>query len=71
MKFKFNWAKFGKELKSLRVDAEIGLREVCRDTGVDKAAWSRAENGKPISVPNLLALCVWMGSQPFQYFSRR
>jgi len=70
MKFKFNWAKFGKQLRSIREDAEIGLREVSRETGVDKTAWSRAEHGKPISVPNLLALCVWMGVQPFQYFSR-
>jgi len=71
MKFKFNWDKFGKRIRSIREEAEIGLREVSSETGIDRGAWSRAEHGKPVSVPNMLALCVWMGEQPFQYFSRK
>jgi transcriptional regulator with XRE-family HTH domain len=65
---KLDWKKFGKQLRTLRTDAEIGLREICTETGIDKAAWSRAENGKPVSVPNYLALCAWMEVHPFRHF---
>jgi hypothetical protein len=65
---KMNWKKFGSELKNLRDEAEIGLREVCRETRIDKAAWCIAEAGKPVSVPNYLALCAWMEIHPFKHF---
>lgn len=65
---RFDWKRFGKQLRSLREDGEVGLREVCRETGIDKAAWSRAENGKAVSVPNYLALCAWMEVHPFRHF---
>jgi transcriptional regulator with XRE-family HTH domain len=65
---KLNWKKFGRDLKALRADAELGLREVCRETSIDKAAWCRAEAGKAVSVPNYLALCAWMEIHPFKHF---
>lgn len=65
---KLDWKKFGRHLRTLRGDAEIGLREVSRETGINKAAWCRAEQGKPVSVPNYLALCAWMETHPFRYF---
>ena len=65
---KLNWKMFGRELKALRKEAEIGLREACRDTGINHSAWCRAEGGKPVSVPNYLALCAWMEVHPFRHF---
>lgn len=65
---KLDWKKFGHQLRDLREGGETGLREAARETGIDKAAWSRAENGKPVSVPNYLALCAWMEVHPFRHF---
>lgn len=65
---KVDWYRFGKTLRCFREDAELGLREAANDAGIDKAAWCRAENGKPVSVVNYLALCTWMEVHPFRYF---
>lgn len=65
---RLDWKKFGLVLKHLREASDTGLREAARHSGIDKAAWSRAENGKPVSVVNYLALCAWMEMHPFRHF---
>lgn len=64
---KFKWKLFGKHLRDMRLSADIGLREIARQERIDRSAWSRAERGLPVSVPNFLRLCEWMDSNPFQY----
>lgn len=65
---KIDWIKFGLVLKHMREGGDVGLREAARDSGIDKAAWSRAERGKPVSAVNYLALCSWMEVHPFKHF---
>lgn len=65
---RFDWKSFGRQLRDAREAGESGLREAARESGIDKAALCRAEHGKPVSVPNYLALCAWMGVHPFRHF---
>lgn len=66
----FKWKLFGKHLREMRQSADLGLREAARELKFDKATWCRAEQGKPISVPQFIFLCDWMDASPFQYSAR-
>lgn len=68
---KFKWAKFGNHLRAYREDNGFGLRQCADGNNIDKATWSRAENGKPIETPTFIFLCEWMNSNPLQYASRK
>lgn len=65
---RLDWCRFGRQIKEMREGGESGLREVCRETGISKSAWSRVENGKPVTVPTYLAMCAWMEVHPFRHF---
>lgn len=42
---KKNLQKFGKILKNLRINNEMSLREICKETGYDPSNWSKIERG--------------------------
>jgi hypothetical protein len=64
---KFNWEGFGHDLKAYRERRNIGLREFCRSTPINKSTWCRAEQGKPIQVPQFVFLCELMCRRPISY----
>lgn len=46
-----NLQKFGKILKSLRIEKNLSLREICKSANYDPSNWSKIERGK-ISPPS-------------------
>lgn len=63
----FKWKQFGADLKAHRTAFGWGLREAARKTKTHHATFYRAENGKPIEVPDFLYLCSWTGLNPNHY----
>ncbi len=64
---KFNWKKFGRDLRETREAMGLGLRQCSRDLSIHHATWCRAEMGKPVTVPHYVFLCEWMDSDPLSY----
>jgi transcriptional regulator with XRE-family HTH domain len=64
---KFQWKKFGQHVRDFREGTKCSLRETAEVMPIGHATLSRAENGKPVTVPVFLFLCDWMNSNPFQY----
>lgn len=65
---KVQWKDFGAMVRADRAKRDVGLRQFAKDTRMDKATISRAENGKPLSAVNFLALCAACGLSPWAYF---
>lgn len=68
---RFRWGEFGKDLRGTREDMFMSLREASKKLKIDKATWSRAENGKPIEAPTFVFLCAWMSNDPSIYLYRQ
>jgi hypothetical protein len=64
---KFDWDRFAIDLRQFREARKLGLRECCRSMPINKATWSRAENGHPIEAPVFVFLCEWMRKHPRRY----
>ena len=67
MKLKFNWKRFGKDVRANRETLGFGLRECAGQLGIHYVTWCRAEHGKPITTPQYIFLCEWMQSDPLSY----
>jgi transcriptional regulator with XRE-family HTH domain len=65
------WKRFGKELRVCREAFDEGLREFSKRTKIDKAAVSRAENGKPVTVENFFSLCQAWQLDPWSYVDQK
>ncbi len=48
-------------LRMLREARGLTLRDVARKSGVNASTLSRAERGKQMSIPNLIAVCDALG----------
>jgi len=66
---KIDWKAFARDLREMREGAELGLREAARDLKISPATWSRAEHGRPVTVPIFLHLCGWLTVNPRQYLA--
>jgi transcriptional regulator with XRE-family HTH domain len=64
---KFGWKRFGRDLRECRIAADLSLRDIAGDVSVSHPTWSRAENGRPVTVPVFLKLCGWLGVDPQSY----
>lgn len=42
---KKNLKRFGKNLKELRLNKQLSLREICKETAYDPSNWSKIERG--------------------------
>jgi transcriptional regulator with XRE-family HTH domain len=67
---KMDWVKFGRDLRRVRKDANLPLREAAERCGIHYTVLSRTERGKYVGLgaPYYLALCHWMRVDPFKYF---
>lgn len=63
----FNWKTFGRHLRDMREDSDLGLRETARDANIHHATWCRAEQGKPLTVPIFLRLCARLVGAPTKH----
>jgi transcriptional regulator with XRE-family HTH domain len=52
--------KFGALLKSLRIDKNFSLREVCRLVGYDPSNWSKIERGIISPPSDIMVLAKWL-----------
>jgi transcriptional regulator with XRE-family HTH domain len=52
--------KFGALLKSLRIDKNFSLREVCRLVGYDPSNWSKIERGIISPPSDIMVLTKWL-----------
>lgn len=46
---------------------KISMREAAEDAGLSAAVFARAENKQTVSASNFLALCFWMGANPYWF----
>lgn len=67
MSTRFKWNLFGKRLRAMREGADLGLREAARDLKINHATWCRAEQGRPINVPDFVMLCDWINEIPAHF----
>lgn len=64
---KFNWTDFGNDLRAYRDRSRMTLRELESSMPINKSTWCRAEQGKPIEVPQFIFLCELMRRHPRAY----
>ena len=66
---KVNWQRFGRDLRKAREAANLSFREAAAALpGANYSTWAKAENGRAQhDVGRYLALCRWMGVDPFKY----
>jgi len=50
--------KFGQTLKELRLEKQLSLREICKETGYDPSNWSKIERGL-IPPPDEKTMVKW------------
>lgn len=66
----FDWNKFGRIVKHYRTQNSIKLEQLQDLTGCPITVISNAEKGRPMSVENLMALCVFLNFNPCRLHSR-
>lgn len=62
------WAKFARDIRSTMTSGYIGIRELNRIEGIDKAALSRVRNSRPVTAANFMWICCVMELDPWDYF---
>lgn len=67
----FRWKQFGRDVRAMRGNMQMGLREAGRCLKIHHATWCRAEAGKPIAVADFVFFCDWMDHEPTQYLFKR
>ena len=70
-KRKFKWKQFGADVRHMRDNMQMGLREAARCLKIHHATWCRAEQGKAIEVADFVFICDWMDVEPTQYLTKR
>jgi hypothetical protein len=69
-KTEVNWKKFGRDVKAVRLAANLSLREAAALVGLDYTLWHRTEHARPLTnVLAYLLICRWMKSDPFSYLN--
>jgi transcriptional regulator with XRE-family HTH domain len=63
------WKAFGKDVRSLRLNLNVGLRELARGFGMPPATLSRAERGKPVDPATFMFLTDWCGRDAREYLA--
>lgn len=63
------WKAFGKDVRTVRTNLKVGLREFAGLVGMSPATLSRAERGKPVDAATLLWLADWAGQDVRQYLA--
>lgn len=66
----FDWDRFGRILKHYRSIKSLTLEETMLRSGVPLTNISNGEKGRPLSVDNLIALCVMMDINPTRLHSK-
>lgn len=67
----FRWKDFARDVRAMRENMQLGLRESARCLKIHHATWCRAEQGKPIAVADFIFFCDWMGIDPTYYLLKR
>ncbi len=70
-KRRFKWKQFGKDVRQMRDNMQMGLREAAKCLKIHYSTWCRAEHGKAIDVADFVFLCDWMDENPIQYLTKR
>lgn len=70
-KRRFKWKQFAGDVRKMRDNMQMGLREAARCLGIHHATWCRAEQGKAIEVEDFVFICDWMAKEPTEYLTKR
>lgn len=68
---KMDWRRFAQDVRRTMRDGYIGVRELGRETGLDKATISRARNGHVLSARNFMFVCGEFDLDPWAYVIRK
>lgn len=68
---RIDWKKFAYDVCCTMAQGYIGVRELSRETKIDKATISRARNGKVLSVRNFMWICTAFDLDPWRYVVRK
>lgn len=68
---RLDWKKFARDVRSTMQQGFIGVRELGRETGIDKATVSRARTGKILSAKNFMWTCDKLDLDPWSYVIRK
>jgi transcriptional regulator with XRE-family HTH domain len=63
------WKAFGKDVRKVRLNLNVGLRELARLLGMAPATLSRAERGKPVDPATFLFLADWARGDPRRFLA--
>ena len=63
------WKAFGKDVRSVRMNLKVGLREFAWMIGMPPATLSRAECGKPVDAVTFVLLADWAGHDVRDYLA--
>ena len=64
----FMWPEFAEEVRAKRARINIHQRELSRRLSLTPATMCRAEQGKPISVDTVFAICGWLEIEPKDFW---
>ena len=68
---RLDWKKFARDVRSTMQQGFIGVRELGRESGIDKATISRARTGKILSAKNFMWICGEFDLDPWSYVVRK
>lgn len=69
MKRRFKWGDFGADVRRQRRELGDTLRAFAERLAIDHTTLHRAENGKPIRVPDFVFVCAFIKQNPVKYLS--
>jgi transcriptional regulator with XRE-family HTH domain len=68
---RLDWKKFARDVRFTMQQGFIGVRELGRETGIDKATISRARTGKTLSAKSFMWVCTEFDLDPWSYVIRK
>lgn len=65
-----DWARFGSDVRRTMRDGYMGVRELGRETGLNKSTISRAKQGRTLSAEVFMWICGEFDLDPWGYVKR-
>lgn len=64
----YDWRGFGHAVRAAAMNDGRADRVIAAEIGVTTTAFSKAQSGGNIGVDYVIAICVWMGNTPFDFY---